>query len=557
MAGDWVLGLGGSSHDFSAALLHDTDIKVAVEQERVSRRKHGTAEWFEDPVRASVDYCLDAAGITRGDISRVVSSDLLPHRARRACAGIPTTLYPHHLCHAASVYMMVPPDTRAAIIVVDGMGSVIERPGAEAPAVDRETFSFYLAHESRIELLGATRGEGLIEHVHLANGCTNSLGLLYELVTSLLGFHVLDVGKTMGLAGWGRPRFVEELRRFTRIGQEFDCVFDFDPFSGVDRALSSLLDRGRRSFQVRADLAASVQQVFTDTLLRCYDLVSRLDFDVLCLAGGCALNTVANGALACQLPGDRRLVIAPHSSDAGVGLGALWLHSRDLTSAPPRLALNGRSLSWSIARPGRCYDAAAVQAAIAAHYPRLARDSSMASPAALARFIADGRVLGFFNGASEIGPRALGGRSILADPRSSAIRERVNRQLKLREPFRPLAPMVLDEHFEEYFTPAAAMNQFMLTVAQATERCRQAAPGVVHVDGSARVQVVDDETDPLVAALLREFRDLTGVPILLNTSFNRRGEPIVESPADAVDAFLDMGLDGLYLDGEFLLPAGP
>jgi len=192
---------------------------------------------------------------------------------------------------------------------------------------------------------------------------------------------------------------------------------------------------------------------------------------------------------------------------------------------------------------------------VAKFYPRLALDCSVAGPEQLARVIAAGRIVGLLQGRSEIGPRALGGRSVLADPRSPLVRERINRNIKLREPFRPLAPMVLADHFDEYFYPSGTKDYFMLTVARATDRCSREAPAVVHVDGGARVQIVDESSDPFLVRLLTEFHELTGVPILLNTSFNRRGEPIVETPEQAIEAFLEMGLDGLYLQDQFWLSA--
>jgi carbamoyltransferase len=179
-------------------------------------------------------------------------------------------------------------------------------------------------------------------------------------------------------------------------------------------------------------------------------------------------------------------------------------------------------------------------------------DSATGGAADLARRLANGEIIAVFDGASEIGPRALGGRSILADPRQANIREVLNRTIKHREPFRPLAPIVLSEHFDEYFTPATAANEFMLVIADATELCKRAAPSTVHVDGTARVQVVPADESIFVRRVLASFHDLTGVPVLLNTSFNRRGEPIVETPDQAVAAFLDMGLDGMWLDGLYI-----
>ena len=190
-------------------------------------------------------------------------------------------------------------------------------------------------------------------------------------------------------------------------------------------------------------------------------------------------------------------------------------------------------------------------AAIQQFYPRLSLDPSVCKTQDLARLLADGEVIGVFNGPSEIGPRALGGRSILADPMKVSVRERINRLVKKREPYRPLAPIVLEQKYDEYFHDRRHADPYMLKIARVRERCRREAPAVVHVDGTARVQIVGEDGDPFLVDLLNDFEAITGRGVLLNTSFNRRGEPIVESPLDAVDAFVGMQLDGLYFDGEF------
>lgn len=553
---EWVLGLGGSSHDFAAALMRDTDIIVAVEEERVSRRKHGFAWWYQNPVGRSVQYCLDAAGIRLEDVSRIVSSDLLPYKARHDFA-VPMTLYPHHLCHAASAFMMLPSAARAAILVYDGMGSIRTTRGGSLPLNTRETFSFFRSAEGRLECLGTTFGESVFEHDGYPSGCTNSIGMVYEMVTAMLDFDLYDSGKTMGLAAHGRPRYVDEFRRFATFGTTPDQCFSFDPTHPEFVALiQDALIAERHGFAVKADLAASVQALLDETLLSCIALFGTEGYDAIALAGGCALNTVANSALASRLPGAVRLLVPPHASDAGLCMGALWLDAHERQSGPFSLTFNGGPLDPAISRPGRTYEAWECEEAVRAFYPRLAHDSAGSTPAGLAKILAEGEIVGVFSGRSEIGPRALGGRSILADPRRAMVRERINRELKGREPFRPLAPMVLAHRFDDYFVDPRQADRFMLRVARATDRCRQDAPAVVHVDGTARVQVVDEQTDPFLKALLEAFESETGIPILLNTSFNRRGEPIVETPLDAVDAFVGMGLDALYLDGALYRVAG-
>ena len=549
---DWVIGIGGSSHDFSVALMRGLDVKVAIESERLSRIKYGSALWYEDPVGAAIGYCTETAGITRSDIAVAVTGDLIPYRARAFCSDLPMVIYGHHLCHAASAYMMVPPDVKTAIFVYDGFGSTIDTTHTGGmPVSHRETFSFYQATAAKLETLGTTLGEGFAEHTNFSNGSTNSIGYLYELVTTMLGFHFMDSGKTMGLAGWGTPQLLDALHGYTKLGATFDDCFRFDPFQGFVTDAQRFLQSGSASFQARADLAASIQELLTETLLHCYGLIEDLDFSVLLLSGGCALNTVANGALARRLPADRSLLIPPHASDSGQALGALWLYARDRETGPFELTFNGSPMNPSISRPGRKYSRNAVLSAANGVYPQVACVNTEMPAGQLAEKISGGDIVGVFNGASEFGPRALGGRSVLADPRDALVRERINRQIKHREPFRPLAPMILARYFDEYFWPATAKDYFMLTVAQANEQCLQRAPAVVHIDGGARVQVIDDDGDPFLVALLERFHELTGVPIVLNTSFNRRGEPIVETPKEAFEAFIAMGLDGLYADGAY------
>jgi carbamoyltransferase len=552
----WILGLGGSDHDFSAALAYGTDVRVAIEQERVSRRKHSPLAWYLPPVRQAIDYCLAAEGISLEDVSLVVTSDTIPARVRRDLAALPIRCFPHHLSHAASAYMMLPTGARAAVLVYDGFGSVCGPATGTPKRNSRETFSFFTFGPDGHRLLGQTRGEGNVGEDEFPIGVHDSIGMLYELVTAYLGYDVMDSGKTMGLSSHGSPRYLAELERFARRGDStsacFRCATD-DP--ALHAELDRILLRGGGGFAVRADLAASVQRLVNDTLVNCARFFDNEEFDYFCIGGGCGLNTVANAHLvesgACTVP----VVIAPHCGDAGLAFGALWLELCARTGSRPAMTFRGDPLSPALARPGRRYGRDEFRAAVQEFYPRLVLDAAVRSATELAGVLASGHLVGVVNGGSEFGPRALGGRSILADPRSASTRERLNRTVKRREPFRPLAPIVLQSRYDEYFCDPRCADPFMLKVARAGDRCRRSAPAVVHVDGTARVQVVPDYGDPFLVELLTAFERETGVGILLNTSFNRRGEPIVETPLDAVDAFLGLGLDGLYLEGEFYRPA--
>ena len=546
----WRLGLGGSDHDFSAALMRGGDIRVAIEQERLTRVKNGLAVWYREPLSSAVDYCLRAEGIVLDDVAAVAASDTIPARTRAAFRGRGMRLFPHHLCHAAAAYMMLPEGCRAAIVVLDGYGSIVGEPTGDRAR--RETISFHVFSDEPPQCLGATCGESHREQDDFPTGVSNSVGMLYEAVTQIIGYGAMDAGKTMGLAAHGRPRHFSELMEFVTFGGEpSDCFRCPTEASEVVDRMDAILTRGGGGFQVKADLAASVQEIVHRVLEHAVSLVSTRDVDVIAISGGCGLNTVANARLAATSPKGLPVSIPPHCGDAGLGLGALWLLAREEGGRTPHLSFRGAPLAPALARPGRLYAREEVEEAVNAAYPRLARDPAVASAHDVADKLAAGDVIGILNGRSEIGPRALGGRSILADPRSVAVRERINRVLKGREPFRPLAPVVLTDDFDQWFEDARQADPYMMKVAKATERCRREAPAVLHVDGTARVQVVGRNGDPWLIEILEAFRDRTGVAVLVNTSFNRRGEPIVETPADAVDAFLGLGLDGLWLDGLF------
>ncbi len=552
---EWVLGLGGSCHDFSAALLRGNDIRVGIEVERLSRVKYGIPEWFADPVARCVEYCLDVEDVARDELAAVVSSDLMPYRTLDRWR---VNSYPHHLCHAASAVMLLPPQAHACVLVYDGCGSArpvaSERMG-ELGDLELETFSWFEFRDGALERIAGTTGHQRVEWLDPLGDNTNSMGNLYELTSVMIGFGRHEVGKTMGLAGWGSPRYLDELAPYVQLGDSMDAVFTCDGLEpGFQATIKDLLSAGGDSFQVRADMAATVQEILTQCLIRCYDLVADRDFDVFCIAGGCALNTVANGVLAKRLPPGRSLCVPPHAGDSGTAMGSLWLHRAKVEGAPFALTFRGAPAMPAAARPGKVYDKRSVKEAIGAALPHAAKNHAITGPRELAAELANGKIIGIFNGASETGPRALGGRSIFADPRRAQIKERLNRGIKLREPFRPLAPILLAEQYDSLFSPPAAANPFMLVVADANEDCRRRAPAVIHVDGTARVQVLQPDDDPFLVDLLREFAELTGLAMLLNTSFNRRGEPIVETPAEAVDAFVGMRLDGLWLSGTYVEP---
>lgn len=530
--------------------MYKGDIRVAIEQERLTRRKHGGGCWYEDPLKQAIDYCLAAEGITLGDVGMIAASDALPARVRHTLHQHQLKLFPRHLCHAASAYLMLPDRPRAGVLVYDRYGSVLET--ARQHTRLRETFSFFILSKDGVEHLGGTAGPGFDETEGFPVGVVNSIGMLYELVTGALGFSPAESGKTMGLAAHGIARYVAQLEAFIRYGASVDncfaCRTDDPRLLG---AIEEILAAGGGAFAVKADMAASVQAIINKTLLHCAQFFSGHAIEHLLISGGCGLNTVANTVLAEQCPLAVPVTIPPHCGDAGLALGALWLAASEREHKVPELTFRGGVVSPGLARPGRLYTAEERQVAAQRFYPDIARDASVRGAADLARELAKGAIIAVLNGRSEIGPRALGGRSLLADPRQVMNRERLNRRIKQREPFRPFAPMVLESDYSTYFSDPRCADEFMLKTAHATEAGLRDAPAAIHIDGTARVQVIRADGDPFLIALLTAFRELTGVGILLNTSFNRRGEPIVETPADAIAAFLGLGADALYLDGDF------
>jgi carbamoyltransferase len=386
---NWILALGGSDHDASSALVLDGDIRVAIEQERLTRRKHGTSFWYENPVLSAIKYCLSAEGISVADIAAIVASDTLPSRVRHDYRSLPFREYGHHLCHAASAYMMLPHGSKAGVIVYDGFGSALGNAEGEPFRKRRETFSFFIFNTDGYECLGTTCGLGFHETDEFPIGVTDSMGMLYEMITASLGYDVMDSGKTMGLSSHGRPRFLSVLERFATISEDisqcFRCKTD-DP--ALEDSIARILLEGGGGFTVRADLAASVQALANQTLFHCEHFFQNREIETLCVSGGCALNTVANSFLVENSNLGIPIVIPPHCGDAGLGLGAIWLDEFHRHKRAPILTFRGGPLNPLLSRPGRHYTAEERRIAVQEFYPRLVFDAAIGSAQALANVIA-------------------------------------------------------------------------------------------------------------------------------------------------------------------------
>lgn len=586
--GGVVLGVSCDYHDAAAAVIVDGAIVAAAEEERFSRIKH-------DPSlpQAAVASCLELCSIAPDDIDVAVFYERplsVAHRyvASKRRAGpaslrtftrdaprlvavnlavgyrlermlrtmgrrreLPVRYSEHHLSHAAAAFFPSPFE-RAAVLTVDGIG-------------EWTTASIALGHRNRLEILEELR-------------YPDSVGLLYSLITHWCGFTPNDGEyKVMGLAPYGEPAYLEQLGRIVRVMEDGSIELDaralgwFAPRGRTARRLADLLGGpprppdaplGRRE----ADLAASIQVLTETVMLRLAQHAhERTGMASLCMAGGVALNSVANGRVSSEGPFDD-VWIQPAAGDSGSAIGAALAHWH-LSAGAPREPIEPDGMSGAFLGPASSRREVAEWLAASGVGADHHDDTAMFER--VARALAGGAVVGWFRGRMEFGPRALGHRSILADPRSPTIARRLNVAVKGRESFRPFAPAVLAEEAAEWFQLDQASPYMLLVVPLRGERlrriseepddlaeraavCRSDIPACTHVDGTARVQTVDRRSTPAFHALITAFRDLTGVPILLNTSFNRAGEPIVRTPQEALDTARRIGLDLLVVEDRLI-----
>jgi carbamoyltransferase len=533
-----VLGINALFHDPAAALVVDGETVCAAEEERFSRRKHGKrpvpfAAWELPELAAR--WCLDSAGLDVADLDAVAYSydpalarpaaelglddpwdHLRQSYAQRAPGFLATALpgldpavvrfVPHHVAHAASAGLASPYHEAADVLVLDGRG------------------------ESASHLAGRYESGSL--EVLAAQALPHSLGLLYESVTEHLGFlRSSDEYKVMALASYGKPRFLDELRR--AVYATGDGGFHTDPIDW--QALAKSRRASEEWTPDHADLAASVQRRLEEVLLELVEwLHGRTGSQALTLAGGVALNCVANTRLA-ELGPYGSIWVQPAAGDSGTALGGALHVARaegDVTTAMPGADL------------GRGWTDDEIEAWLVSARVPYERPSDIGD--AVAGCLADNGIVAWFQGRSEYGPRALGHRSLLAHPGHERNLERLN-DVKGREQFRPVAPMVLAERAAEIFSRGPLPSPYMLFVHDVDPNWRHKIPAVVHVDGTARVQTVEAASDPLLARMLAEFDRRTGLPVVINTSLNTAGRPMVDDPRDALECFGSAPVDLLAI----------
>jgi carbamoyltransferase len=535
-----VLGINGVFHDPAAALVVDGVIVAAAEEERFTRRKHGKApvpfSTWELPEQAAA-WCLERAGLSPtqldaiaysyeprlasahgGDVTadgweslRTLYAERAPLFLKAALPGLDPARVrhvPHHVAHAASAYLAAPWPT-SSVLVLDGRG-------------ERASHLAGRAVNGELKILAIQR-------------LPHSLGLLYEDVTQHLGFtRSSDEYKVMALASYGRPRFLPRLRQIVRATG--DGGFTVAP---VDWASFTAPVRDEAWAEEHADLAASVQQRLQEVLL---DLARWLHGETgdreLTMAGGVALNCVANSYLAEHGPFEH-IWVQPAAGDAGTALGAALYVAQRLGDpiTPMTTAALGRE--WSDDALRRWLESAEIP-----------YDEPADIASAVAAIIADNAVVAWFQGRSEYGPRALGHRSLLANAADPGNLARLN-DIKGREQFRPVAPMVLIDRAREIFE-GPIPSPYMLFTHRVKPEWRGRIPAVVHVDGTARIQTVDRAEEPLVARMLDALERRTGVPVVVNTSLNTAGRPMVDDPRDALECFGSAPVTALAL-GPYLV----
>ena len=571
----YILGINAAFHDTAAALVKNGKIIAAAEEERFTHIKHGKRpvpfSAYELPFHA-IDYCLKTAGINLKGVDKIVYSfdpyaidtesdeenindyyqsdfetktapdiyngwdtlflnyikkapeqlrDGYPHHLQKRFqdAGSLTEKWEfvnHHVAHAASAYFPSPFE-KAAVITLDGRG-------------EKATTGYFLGE-----------GNSLVQLATV--DMPNSLGMLYEKITTYLGFlHSSDEYKVMALASYGSPVYLDYFKSVIHVGENGAyTIDDFEPekWWGEGRKKDDSFE------QIHHDIANSLQKVLEETVLALITwLHSQADTDNLCMAGGVALNCVMNAVLRDKGP-FKNIWIQPAAGDAGTALGAaMWM---DVT-------LNGRLTQEKYTAQmdhvywGPSYSDEEIEKFLLWTKTPYKRLYNIAKETA--EILAEDKVIAWYQGRMEFGPRSLGSRSILASPIHADMQARLN-DIKDREDFRPVAPVVLEEDAAEWFE-GAGTSPFMLFVYPVKEEKANKIPAVRHTDGTARIQTINQQQHPLYYELIKEFKAQTGVPVLVNTSFNTRGEPIVCSPRDAIECFWTSPFDALIINSFIL-----
>ncbi len=531
-----ILGLGGSSHDFSACLVIDGEVKVAIEEERITRKKHSINNVNGLFRCHAVDYCLEHESMTIDDVDIIVGNDIIDPKYY-AKYDKKIKLMNHHLSHAASAYYCSS-FKESAVLVIDGFGSSID-------GEKHETITTYFGSNGVLEKIDHTAGT--VNRQKNYPIFENSLGAFYLTVTRAIGFDFLQEGKTMGLSAYGDDSLVEAFSQFY-IYEDNTFKMSFENMHNLEKYIEkSLLNLEKdEAFIVKANIAFALQKHLEKVVIMiCNHIYKQTKCDNLSLAGGVALNSVANFKILQETP-FKQIFIQAGAGDNGTSIGSALYAYYNNTDKPYE-----KSNRLFTPYLGKEYSQEEIYKIILESGVNFKFLGSNESAKTAAQLISEGKIIGIFNGKSEFGPRALGNRSILADPRNPRMKDLINERIKHREHFRPFAPAVLEEKQSQYFDMHHE-SYYMLMVPQVHESKRNHIPSVTHVDGSGRVQTVSKLLNPNFHSIITEFEKITGIPVILNTSFNDNGEPIVESPKDAINCFKSIDLDYLVI-GDYLL----
>lgn len=563
-----VLGLSFYYHDSSVALVKDGVLVAAAAEERFSRKKHDSG--FPE---LAIEFCLKQGGISIHDVDHVVfyekpfvkfermlltamatfpkSASVFRESMQRWISDklwiksmmakrleVPRSKFlfaDHHVSHAASSFFTSPFE-ESAILTVDGAG-------------EWTTSTMAIGRGNKIEVIKEMR-------------FPHSLGLLYSAFTAYCGFEINEGEyKLMGMHPYGEPRFVDEIYKLLHVGEDGSLWHDMEYFQyhystndTLTEAFENHFGKPRRDPKhddksldpYYCDMAASIQRVTEEILLKMIVHLKEITgLDNLCLAGGVALNSVANYKLMRNGPFSD-VYIHPAPGDDGCAAGAAYWAYNHLLDQPRGPALEHAYL-------GSEHTDKSIQDFLEANdiaYKKIDDDEEFFD--FVAKALEDGQVCGWMRGRFEWGPRALGSRSIIADPRRMEMKEKLNEKIKFRESFRPFAPSVTEERADEFFEIPEPQRhwpaRFMLYVAPVRDEKRSDLPAITHEDGSGRLQTVYKQTNPAYHRIIERFGELTGVPVIMNTSFNLKGEPIVESPAHAFNTFSLSGMDYLFMN---------
>lgn len=538
------MGIGGSDHDISICVTEDETIGIALDEERVTRLKYGIgSDYLKGNSRK---YCLNSLGLKLEDMKNIVATDILapsvyfPIRNR-------VTLINHHMGHASSAFYPSGFDS-AAILVADNGGSIVEYNGVKGA----ETITYAVGKENKINVLSKVLGFNWNETY---GDSDNSLGRFYKMISKALGFvfytndvgiykdmYFTEDGKTMGLASYGKDTYYELIKKYVELLPEGQLNINLNDGT-FEKDLESILKGENNSFQVRADIAFAGQKVLEEALIHCTSYLYEVTKEKnLCIAGGIGLNSVANAAII-ENTGFEQIFIQPASGDNGIAIGCAYY---------AYYVLEGKSRNSEASKSynayfGPVYDDNRVEESLKMlenKDVKITKETNITKK--VAKLLTDQKIIGWFQGESEFGPRALGHRSIIVDPRNPNMKDILNHRVKKREGFRPFAPSVLDEYKHEYFDNEL-LSPYMLLVCRVVKEKQAEIPAVTHVDGTARVQTVTKKDNGIYYDLINEFYKITNTPVLLNTSFNIKGEPIVETPEDAIRCFLGTDIDCLIL----------